>query len=150
MIQSGSLTRTLAKNDMGASQPRKRPVSGDATKRGSRNRVSSDNSKPSLAEHQHDECGPALAAKKDQRPGAGSVRYRVIVHSYRTRLIDPSNASVKQIEDCLTPPQGRKSYGIGIIPDDSPKYCDQPIFLQTKVGKGEERTEIEVLRYLVN
>jgi hypothetical protein len=79
-----------------------------------------------------------------------ALRHRLIIHSYRTRLIDPSNASMKTIEDCLSKPQGKvKQYGIGIFPDDSPKYCDQPLFLQTKVDKGEERTEIEVLQYYV-
>jgi len=105
------------------------------------------NSKPPLAVNKRDERRPPLAADEDQASGARRVRYRLIVHSFRTVLIDPSNASMKQIEDSLSSPQGRKSYGLGIIPDDSAEYCDQPLFLQTKVKKGQERTEIEVLEY---
>lgn len=111
--------------------------------------VQSNDTKPQVAKHQRNERSTAFSEKKDQGPREESVRYRLIVHSYRTRLIDPSNASMKQIEDCLTPPQGRKNYGLGIIPDDSAEYCDQPIFLQTKVPKGQERTEIEVIKYKV-
>ena len=54
---------------------------------------------------------------------------------------------MKQIEDCLTSPQGRKKYGLGVIPDDSAEFCDQPLYLQTKVMKGDERTTVEVLQY---
>lgn len=90
-----------------------------------------------------------MAKDADQGEGKGRIRFRVVVHSYRTNLIDASNASIKQIEDCLTPAQGRKTYGLGIVPDDSPEYCDQPLFLQTKVKKGHERTIIEVLKYTI-
>jgi hypothetical protein len=136
-------------NGFTAAQLKQRGFSPDASGSWSRDSVPAHDSRSSAAEHQRDECGSTLAAEKDQRPGEGGIRYRVIVHSYRTRLIDPSNASIKQIEDCLTPPQGRKAYGIGVIPDDSAQYCDQPLFLQTQVKKGEERTEIEVLKYNV-
>lgn len=66
------------------------------------------------------------------------LRFRLVVHSFRTRLIDMSNPYFKAIEDCLTTH--------GVIPDDGPKFCDQPIFLQTRVPKGQERTEVEVLQ----
>lgn len=121
----------------------------DASGQWRKDNLPPDDPESSPPKHQRDECSSALAAKEDQGPGEERVRYRIVIHSYRTKLIDPSNASVKQIEDCLTPPQGRKSYGLGIIPDDSAEYCDQPLFLQTKVKKGQERTEIEVLRYSV-
>ena len=113
----------------------------------SKERVQVDDTKPQIAELKRDECSSPLAEEEDKGSRENCVRYRLIVHSYRTRLIDPSNASIKQIEDCLSPPQGRKDYGIGVFPDDSHEYCDQPLFLQTKVKKGEERTEIEVLEY---
>ena len=64
------------------------------------------------------------------------TRYRIVVHSYRTKLIDPSNACFKAIEDCLVTH--------GYIPDDSSEYCDQPLFLQTKVSKGDEKTIIDL------
>jgi len=102
---------------------------------------------PQAAVDKHDEREAPLAEKEDQGRGEESIRYSLIVHSYRTNAIDFSNFSVKQLEDMLSEPQGRKNYGIGIFPDDSPAYCDQPIHLYTKVKKGDERTEIEVLRY---
>lgn len=119
----------------------------DASGSWSKDHIPAHHSQSSTPEHQPDERCGTLAEEENQGQGEGRVRYRLVVHSYRTRLIDPSNASLKQIEDCLTPPQGRKSYGLGVIPDDSAEYCDQPLFLQTKVKKGQERTEIEVLRY---
>lgn len=67
------------------------------------------------------------------------IRYRLVVHSYRTKLIDMSNPYLKALEDCLT------SYGV--IPDDGPEFCDQPIFLETKVMPGDERTKVTVLAY---
>ena len=115
----------------------------------SKRNIPANDTKPQTAELERDECSSPLAKEKDQGPRKESFRFRLVVHSYRTRLIDASNASIKQIEDCLTPAQGRKTYGIGIFPDDSPEYCDQPLFLQTKVKKGEEKTEIEVYRYEV-
>ena len=69
------------------------------------------------------------------------IRYRLIIHSYRSRLIDASNAYFKAIEDCLVT--------LNVFPDDSPEYCDQPLFLQTKVKKSEEKTVVEVLSYKV-
>jgi len=64
-------------------------------------------------------------------------RYRLIITSYRTRLMDPSNPCFKAIEDTLT--------NNGIWPDDSAEFCDQPIFIQHKTEKGLERTDVEVL-----
>ena len=116
----------------------------------SKDSIQDDNPQSQASKSQSDECSSKVAEEKDKGSGEGCLRYRLIVHSYRTHFIDPSNASVKQIEDCLTPTQGRKDYGIGIIPDDSPLYCDQPLFLQTKVKKGFERTEIEMLSYYVD
>jgi len=113
----------------------------------SKDGVQTDDSKPQAAESKPNECSAALEKEKDQGCREEGLRYRLVVHSYRTQFIDPSNASMKQIEDCLTLPQGRKNYGIGIFPDDSPTYCDQPLFLQTKVKKDQERTDIEVLCY---
>ncbi len=79
--------------------------------------------------------------KKGKESLLHSYRYRLVVHSYRTRLLDPSNACYKALEDCLV------TYNY--IPDDNHKYCDQPIFLQTKVKEGEERTTLELLRYRI-
>jgi len=115
----------------------------------SKNSVPNDNPKPSASEHKPDERGSEVAEEEDKGWGKGSVRYSLIIHSYRTNAIDYSNFSVKQIEDMLSAPQGRKDYGIGVFPDDSPEYCDQPIHLFTKVKKGEEKTEIEVLKYKI-
>jgi hypothetical protein len=115
----------------------------------SKDRVPADDTKPQTAEHQRHERTECAGEIETKENGALSFRYRLVVHSYRTKLIDPSNASMKTIEDCLSLPMGRKAYGIGIFPDDSAEYCDQPLFLQTKVAKGEEKTEIEVLIYSV-
>ena len=112
--------------------------------------VPADDTKSHTVKHKRPKQGKRAGKIKVKEDGALSFRYRLIVHSYRSTLIDPSNASMKQVEDCLSSPQGRKDYGIGIFPDDSPEFCDQPLFLQTKVKKGEERTEIEVLRYEVD
>lgn len=115
----------------------------------SKDSVQADDTESQASKRQrHEQCQRSGKVEAEE-DGEISFRYRLIVHSYRTHLIDPSNASMKQIEDCLSLPQGRKAYGIGIFPDDSPEYCDQPLFLQTKVKKGEERTEIEVLKYNV-
>ena len=128
-------------------QLRERGFNPSANGSWSQGNLFSDDSKPSTSKHQQHECSEPLESQEDQGQGEKSLRYRLIITSYRTQLIDPSNASIKQIEDCLTPPQGKKKYGIGIIPDDSPKFCDQPLFLQYKVKKEEERTEITVLKY---
>jgi hypothetical protein len=116
----------------------------------SKDGVQVNNPKPHATEHKPDEQEDRHRKIKAEENGKVSFRYRLIIHSYRTRLIDPSNASMKTIEDCLSDPSKAKNYGIGIFPDDSAKYCDQPLFLQTKVKKGEEKTEIEVLRYEVS
>ena len=76
------------------------------------------------------------AARKKGTPDGS--RFRLVITSYRTTLIDPSNPYYKAIEDTLT--------NNGIFPDDGPAFCDQPIFIQHKVPKGLERTEIEVLQ----
>jgi len=79
--------------------------------------------------------------RKRKSPVCHGYRYRLIVTSYRSVLIDPSNACYKAIEDCLVTN--------GYLPDDSPQYCDQPLLIQHKVKKVEERTGIELLRYKV-
>lgn len=89
---------------------------------------------------------PKSKALRNKAQGKGGiqegVRYRLVIHSFRTRLVDPSNAYFKAIEDSAVEK--------GLIPDDSPEYCDQPLFLQTKVKKNQERTEIELLAYSVD
>jgi hypothetical protein len=116
----------------------------------SKDRVPANDPKPPAPKHKLPKQSKRAGKVKAKANREVAFRYRLIVHSYRTRLIDPSNASMKTIEDCLSLPKSPKNYGIGIFPDDSPEYCDQPLFLQTKVKKGHERTEIEVLRYEVN
>jgi len=115
----------------------------------SKERVQADDTRPHPHEHKPTKSSKRESKIKAETDGEMAFRYRLVIHSYRTKLIDPSNASMKTIEDCLSLPMGRKDYGIGIFPDDSAEYCDQPLFLQTKVKKGEEKTEIEVLRYSV-
>jgi len=79
--------------------------------------------------------------KRRKRKVQSIYRYRIIITSYRVKLIDPSNACYKAIEDCLIVE--------GFLPDDSPDYCDQPLLLQHKVKKGEEKTVVSVLRYKI-
>jgi hypothetical protein len=132
-------------------QLRERGFSPDSSGSWSKDDIPTNHPEPPATVSKRDECQASLAEEESEGPRASSfrdgARYRVIITSYRTTLIDPSNASMKQLEDCLTPPQGTKKYGAGIIPDDSPKYCDQPLYIQHKVKKGLERTEIEVLEY---
>ena len=124
---------------------------------GSGGGVSDDDQEPSPPLDQSDECGESLGAKENKGLGKSSLdgcsldlRYRLIVRSYRKSLIDPSNPSIKQIEDCLTEPKGNKAYGLGIIPDDSPEFCDQPLFFQHKTQKGEEeKTEVSIISYYI-
>jgi hypothetical protein len=63
---------------------------------------------------------------------------RMVLHSYRTRLVDYANlvGGAKPIPDSLI--------RLGYLRDDSPKwfFCD---YFQTQVGRGEERTEIEFI-----
>lgn len=115
----------------------------------SKGSVQADDPKPQAAKHKHNERKATLAEEEDKRSREGGFRYSLIIASYRTHKIDFSNFSVKQIEDMLSEPQGRKDYGIGVFPDDSIDYCDQPIHLQYIVKKGEERTEIRVLKYKI-
>lgn len=135
-----------------ASQLAERGYSADdARSEWSKDDLSSRDSRSPRAEHQSDELDEAKGENPHEEAGTPAVhagtRFCLVVTSYRTKLIDPSNASMKQIEDCLTPPQGGKKYGIGIFPDDSAQWCDQPLFLQELVKKGEERTEVMVMQY---
>lgn len=108
----------------------------------SKNGVHNNNSKSPDLQLEHSKNVQRKAGDSTQEKGKEDVsrryRYRLVIHSYRTELLDPSNPCFKALEDCLT--------NHGIIPDDSWEHCDQPIFLQTRVAKGQERTEIEVLR----
>ena len=83
--------------------------------------------------------GPAKKKTGRKVSHAEGTRYRLVVTSYRTTLIDPSNPYYKAIEDTLT-----KN---GVFPDDSAEFCDQPLFIQYKVAKGLERTDVEVMSY---
>ncbi len=60
---------------------------------------------------------------------------RLVIHSYRLRLIDYANlvGGAKAIPDCLI--------RLGYIKDDSPRWfsCD---YFQTQVARGDERTEL--------
>ena len=107
--------------------------------------IRNDNPKPPAPElEQRARRGPAKKARNQGQRKAEiprGLRYRLVIHSFRVALIDPSNPYLKVIEDCLTTH--------GIIPDDGPQFCDQPIFLQTRVMPGDERTKIEVLAYRV-
>lgn len=100
-------------------------------------------SQSSSKDEQPSKCNVIKGKNAIQKGRAGSVqqgvRCRLIIQSYRTKLIDPNNPNFKTLEDCFTMH--------GIIPDDGPKYCDQAIFLQYKVKKGEEKTVIELLTY---
>jgi len=77
--------------------------------------------------------GPESPASA-QAGGQGRGRFQLVVVSYRSRLIDCSNACVKWIEDAIVK--------TGLMPDDGPQYCPAPRFIQAKVRKSEERTEI--------
>ena len=63
---------------------------------------------------------------------------RMVLHSYRTRLVDFANlvGGAKPIPDSLI--------RLGYLKDDSPRWfsCD---YFQTQVPKAEERTEIEFI-----
>jgi len=115
----------------------------------SKDDIQADDTKPQAAIPEPDVPGAEVAAQQDEEDGEGGFRYCTIIHSYRTHSIDYSNFSVKTIEDCLSSPSGRKKYGLGVFPDDSPEFCDQPIHLYTKVQEGHEKTEIEVLKYKI-
>lgn len=101
--------------------------------------------RPPIAERKPDPGRKAKrkneAKKIREASHENSYRYRLIIHSFRTRLLDFSNVHLKAIEDTLVTE--------GVIPDDSPKYCDQPLILETEVKKGNEKTVIEVLKYKI-
>jgi hypothetical protein len=63
---------------------------------------------------------------------------RMVLHSYRSRLVDYANlvGGAKPIPDSLI--------RLGYLKDDSPRWfvCD---YHQTQVPKSEERTEIEFI-----
>ena len=63
---------------------------------------------------------------------------RIVLHSYRSRLVDFANlvGGAKPIPDSLV--------RLGYLKDDSPRWftCD---YFQTQVAKAEERTEIEFI-----
>lgn len=65
---------------------------------------------------------------------------RMILHSYRTRLVDYANlvGGAKPIPDSLV--------RLGYLKDDSPRWfsCE---YHQTQVPKGEERTELRFVRW---
>lgn len=91
------------------------------------------------------EPSPKKRAKRKSRGegegkggGQPSHRFQLVVVSYRTKLIDASNACVKHIEDVIV--------SRGFMPDDSPKYCPAPRFIQIQVPEGEERTEVYLFR----
>jgi hypothetical protein len=67
-----------------------------------------------------------------------SCPVRLAIRSYRVRLLDFANlvGGAKPIPDCLV--------RLGYLKDDGPEWftCD---YQQVKVGKGDERTEIEFL-----
>ena len=60
---------------------------------------------------------------------------RILIHSYRHRLVDSDNVSGKAAIDALV--------HAGILADDSPKQVTEVSFRQTKIKtKEEEKTEI--------
>lgn len=117
----------------------------DAQGRWSKDHLENRNSGSSVAFSEPDSRGQSQGSTQAEEVGKevdeSCYRYRLVIHSYRTRLLDFSNMHSKAIEDTLVK--------AGIIPDDSPKYCDQPLVLETKVKPGEEKTIIEVLKYRV-
>lgn len=88
--------------------------------------------------------GPQLERDAGRKPlvppqGAkkGTERFRVVVESYRSRLLDEDNGCIKPVLDCLR--------YCGAIPDDSPSHVSSQ-YKQRKVKKGEEKTVITVTR----
>jgi hypothetical protein len=91
------------------------------------------------------ESNPGNAAKRKDRSKSGGEgddyegdRFQLIIVSHRTRFIDASNACVKYVEDCIV----KK----GLMPDDGPKFCPAPRFIQVKCRTGEERTDVYLFR----
>lgn len=117
----------------------------DAQGRWSKDHLENRDTRPSFAVSKSDSRRKVPRSSQAEEVGKevdeSCYRYRLVIHSYRTRLLDFSNMHSKAIEDTLVK--------AGIIPDDSPKYCDQPLVLETKVKPGEEKTIIEVLKYRV-
>ena len=73
-----------------------------------------------------------LGAKKMPR---FDTPVRILIHSYRHRLVDTDNVSGKAAIDALV--------HAGILADDSPKQVTEVSFRQTKIKtKEEEKTEI--------
>lgn len=79
----------------------------------------------------HDPLGPAPGKEK------GKGRISVVIKSFRSKLLDPDNlcGGAKFLIDALRYEQ--------YIPDDSPDHISLTVE-QVKVGKGQERTEIEI------
>ena len=79
------------------------------------------------------------------RPEDYPVSVTVIVRGtgYRT---DPSNwvghLGIKVLLDCLTEPKGRKTYGLGVIKDDSARYVRA--FRVDWEPDGEPETEVRI------
>lgn len=65
---------------------------------------------------------------------------RLVLHSYRTRLVDYANlvGGAKPIPDSLI--------RLGYLKDDSPRWFSCEYF-QSQVPKGEERTELRFVRW---
>jgi hypothetical protein len=84
---------------------------------------------------------PSSQAPSDEGRGQGSdgqsfPRFQVVIASYRANFIDCSNAVEKWIEDALVKAK--------VIPDDAPRYCPAPRFIQIK--SKEPRTEVYVFQ----
>lgn len=81
------------------------------------------------------------APRKKRGEGLGpksSERFQLVIVSYRSCLIDNSNAYIKHIEDAFVV--------AGTIPDDAPRYCPAPRFIQCKVKRKDERTEVYLFK----
>lgn len=125
------------------SQLRKRGYCKDANGQWSRRDSETGNTEPSTTK-----CKPSARRKKKRSPSTKKVRekedmagyrFRLLIYTWRTTYIDYSNVFAKAIEDTIVK--------AGLIPDDSPYYCDQPLYFQMKVGAGQERTEIKLIKY---
>ena len=77
-------------------------------------------------------CNEFLGEKKMPR---FNTPVRLLIHSYRHRLVDSDNVSGKAAIDALV--------HAGILADDSPKQVTEVSFRQTKIKTSEEeKTEI--------
>lgn len=73
-------------------------------------------------------------------------RAEVSICQYRHRLLDPDNlyGSCKILLDCMTPPNLRKRYGLGIIASDSAYNLNLSVG-QIRIQKTyPQKTEIEI------